>query len=79
MLDFKTINSADTIWSSTVCNIYSESCCQRPCEKCGTDDIDKLVEPIKQYSKEELDLYQWQTIVVEKKVEGEGQDEEQLD
>ena len=79
MLDFKTINSADTIWSSTVCNIYSESCCWRRCEKCGTDDIDKLVEPIKQYSKEELELYQWQTIVVEKKVEGEGQDEEQLD
>ena len=66
-LDFKSTNSADSIWSSTVCDIYNEDCIWRRCDVCGASKVMDLFDAFLPYDNVKIDVPQWETVMVESK------------
>ena len=66
-LDFKSTNSADSIWSFTVCDIYNEDCVWRRCDVIGASKVMDLFDAFLPYDNVKIDVPQWETVMVERK------------
>ena len=62
--DYKTVANADSIWKVTVCDVYSEDCVWRKCEKCTPRSIEKLFHF--KHTDDIIEYFQWETVMVER-------------
>ena len=65
-IDLKSFATADNLVKTTVCDIFDKNCVWRNCDNCSTNNIYKLFEPLQTFYNDQITIYQWERILLEK-------------
>ena len=66
-IDLKSFASADNLVKTTVCDIFDKNCVWRNCYSCSTNNIYKSFEPLQKFYNDQITIYHWERVLLEKK------------